>query len=183
VGTLRLAVLMAIAAGLLTWNIFEPAAVTRHVRQSAAGPIVGYAHVVDGDTLDVSGTRIRLYGIDAPESMQTCLIKRQPYRCGERATLALIDLVRGRTVKCEPMGLDPYRRTLARCRLDGSDTDINAWLVREGLAVAYRSYSYTYLSDELHARAAGRGLWAGTFEMPWDYRAETKAEVARHLRR
>jgi endonuclease YncB( thermonuclease family) len=181
-GSLRLAVLMAIAASLIAWHTFEPATGTRYVRQSSASPIVGYARVVDGDTIDVSGIRIRLYGIDAPESAQTCVIDSQSYRCGERATLALIDFVRGQTVRCEPTGLDPFRRVIARCRLDASDTDINSWLVREGFAVAYRHYSYAYILDELHARVAGRGLWAGTFEMPWDYRAEAKADDVRHRR-
>jgi endonuclease YncB( thermonuclease family) len=161
---------------LVVWHSFGPtASVSRH----AARVIVGYARVIDGDTIDVAGTRIRLHGIDAPESTQICVIDSRPYRCGERATLALGDLVRGHTVRCDSMGLDRYRRTLARCRLTENNLDIEGWLVRQGFAVAFRRYSSEYLVDEVLARIANRGLWAGTFQWPWDYRAETRSENTR----
>jgi len=44
------------------------------------------------------------------------------------------------------------------------------WLVAQGLALAYRHYSVDYVAAEDEARAAGRGMWAGTFEPPWDWR-------------
>jgi len=175
-GTLRLAILLSIVAALVAWRIFEPAAWTQHASPRLASTLQGYARAVDGDTIELSGTRIRLHGIDAPESAQTCLTGTLAYRCGERATLALIDLVRGQIVRCEPTGLDQYHRTIARCTIGSGGVDINARLVREGLAVAYRRYSDEYVPDETIARIAKRGLWAGTFQMPWDYRAETRNE-------
>jgi len=176
VGTLRLTLLLAVAFGIGLWQTYEPTTATTDLRPTSSGSIAGFARVIDGDTIDLSGKRIRLYGIDAPESAQSCVIAEQPYRCGEKATRALYDLVRDRTVLCEPTGLDRYQRTIARCKIEGSNVDINAWMVRKGFAVAYRRYSYAYITDELGARIAQRGLWAGTFQMPWDYRAETRGQ-------
>jgi endonuclease YncB( thermonuclease family) len=134
----------------------------------------GPARVIDGDTIEIANTRIRLYGIDAPEAAQTCSINNRSYRCGENATRALAGLVQGHEVRCDPTGFDRYRRTIARCEIADSSVSINSWLVRQGLAVAYRRYSHAYVSDEYIARAAHRGLWAGTFEMPWDFRHESR---------
>ncbi|WP_255744440.1 thermonuclease family protein [Aliiroseovarius sediminis] len=47
---------------------------------------------------------------------------------------------------------------------------MNAWLVREGWAVAYRRYSRDYIRDETEARSARRNIWSGRFDMPWDWR-------------
>jgi endonuclease YncB( thermonuclease family) len=177
VGTIRLITLLAIAVAVPFWLESGTSLKARSV-QPSPGSIVGWARVIDGDTIDISGTRIRLDGIDAPESAQTCLIDSQPYRCGESATRALANLVQGHEVQCDPTGMDQYRRTIARCRIADSNVNINAWLVREGWAVAYRHYSYAYIPDEVLARVANRGLWAGTFEMPWDFRHETRGQTA-----
>lgn len=129
----------------------------------------GLARVVDGDTLDVGATRVRLEGIDAPESGQSChrrLIGN--WACGEAATNFLKRRVEGQTIECENRGADKYGRTLAICFL-GTE-DINAALVREGLAWAFVRYSSTYAALEQDARAAKRGIWS-TDNMPaWDYR-------------
>ena len=72
-----------------------------------AKPIVGRASVIDGDTLEVRGTRIRLHGIDAPESGQTCKdTAGQDYRCGQTAALALADRIGQGTVTCDPRETD-----------------------------------------------------------------------------
>lgn len=132
-------------------------------------PIAGQASVIDGDTIEIHGQRIRLHGIDAPESSQTCRDARgKPYRCGQKAALALADRIARRTVTCQPRGMDRYKRVVAVCRVAG--TDLNAWLVSQGLAVAYRKYSHDYVSHEATARAAGRGIWAGAFVMPAEWR-------------
>lgn len=131
--------------------------------------IVGQASVIDGDTIEIHGQRIRLLGIDAPESSQTCSDARgKPYRCGQKAALALSDRIGRRTVSCEPRDLDRYKRVVAVCSIDA--TDLNAWLVSQGLAVAYRRYSHDYTAQEDAARAAGRGVWAGRFVMPAEWR-------------
>jgi endonuclease YncB( thermonuclease family) len=131
--------------------------------------VIGKAWVIDGDTIDISGTRIRLLGIDAPESAQSCTDgNKRSWLCGRAATRELKDLIAGRPLACEPSGLDRYRRVLAVCMLpDG--TDVNAWMVRQGWALAY-GYSTPYRSEEAEAQAAKRGIWTGTFMAPWDWR-------------
>jgi endonuclease YncB( thermonuclease family) len=133
------------------------------------GGIIGKAWVIDGDTIDISGYRIRLQGIDAPESNQTCTASgNHLWPCGRTATRVLVDHLAGQPVKCESSGLDRYRRVLAVCALpDGSD--VNAWLVQQGWALAY-GYSSPYRSDEAEAHAAKRGIWAGSFMSPWEWR-------------
>ena len=95
----------------------------RNVRNGSVGP----ATVVDGDTLDVGGTRVRLHGVDAPESGQSCVDQGARWPCGRRATRALAGRLGGRTVVCEERDRDRYGRIVAVCRQGGRD--INAWLV------------------------------------------------------
>jgi len=131
--------------------------------------IQGKASVIDGDTIDIHNTRIRLHGIDAPESSQRCLNESdQNYRCGRDAAFALDDLIGNKVVSCVERDVDRYGRTIAVCYVD--DTDLNEYLVRAGLAVAYRQYSNDYVSAEREAHSARRGLWRGQFDMPWDWR-------------
>jgi endonuclease YncB( thermonuclease family) len=135
----------------------------------ADAEIAGVASVVDADTIEIHGQRIRLHGIDAPESSQPCLDGGgRTWRCGQRAALALQDLIGRRTVTCDERDVDRYGRIVGRCLL--GEVDINEWLVAQGLALAYRRYSRDYLAAEDEARAAGRGMWAGTFEPPWEWR-------------
>ena len=139
------------------------------VPSSAAGTISGRAAVIDGDTLEIRGQRIRLHGIDAPEAEQICRDgEGRAYRCGERAARALGDKVAWQVVSCEARDVDRYHRVVAVCRADGED--VNAWLAAEGWAVAYRQYGWDYVSAEASARRARRGLWSGTFEAPEDWR-------------
>ena len=79
----------------------------------------------------------------------------------------------GRTlVRCEPKGYDRYRRVIAVCFKGG--TNLNAWMVQQGWAVAFRKYGIDYIPQEDEARLARRGMWVGTFEMPWDWRARNR---------
>jgi endonuclease YncB( thermonuclease family) len=135
------------------------------------GTVKGMVRVIDGDTIDVGDIRIRLEGIDAPESGQTC--KRRwigSWPCGHEATAALRRLTENRTVSCNPQGLDKYGRTLAVCHVDGRD--INAQMVRQGYAWAFVRYSQSYVKEEAEARAEGLGIWQGPSEPAWDYRAK-----------
>ncbi len=138
---------------------------------TAAEPqLAGIAIVIDGDTLELHGQRIRLSAIDAPESGQRCLNQSEkPYRCGQRSALALADRIGRGTVRCDPQGRDRYGRVIATCFKDG--VNLNGWMVREGWAVAFRKYGIDYVPEEDEARANRRGLWSGRFDMPWDWRA------------
>ncbi len=148
-------------------------AITALLLLTAASPalsetLAGRPSVIDGDTLAVHGTRVRLHGIDAPESRQTCLRGGKPERCGQQSALALADRIGRRTVICEGHSKDRYGRLLAVCK--AGKEDLNAWLVEAGWAVAYRKYSLDYVAQEDAARKAGRGLWGTQFVMPWDWR-------------
>lgn len=125
--------------------------------------------VIDGDTLRVDGVDMRLWGVDAPERRQTCRNEGGDYACGERAADYLLGLLAGHAVSCEPRGHDRYRRTIALCRADGRD--LGADMVQSGWALAYVRYSADYLGEEKQARDARRGLWAGSFVAPWEWRA------------
>ena len=125
--------------------------------------------VVDGDTLKVqleSGPiTVRLDSIDTPEH-------DQPW--GPQAAEALSRRVAGRQVGLEVVTQDHYDRLVAVVYL--GDDNVNAWLVQQGDAWAYRQYlsddQYCLLEDQ--ARVARRGLWslpADTWRAPWEWRA------------
>ena len=143
--------------------------------------VVGVASVIDGDTLEIHGQRIRLHGIDAPESKQTCENDEKPYRCGQQAALALSDKIGRATIHCKQRDIDRYKRIVAICRL--GDEDLNAWMVRQGWALAYRQYSRDYVDEESAARAAKVGIWVGRFIEPWKWRrgARLTADKAQGL--
>ncbi|MBM3732064.1 MAG: thermonuclease family protein [Acidimicrobiia bacterium] len=136
---------------------------------AALAEISGPAQVIDGDTIEIHGQRIRLYGIDAPESRQTCNKNGEDWLCGKGAAFALADKIAQKPIECEPKDRDRYGRTVAVCRLSGED--LNAWMVREGWALAYRHYSLDYVADEDTAREAKCGIWASEFVPPWEWRA------------
>jgi endonuclease YncB( thermonuclease family) len=140
-----------------------------HCHETANASYVGVASVIDGDTIEIHGERFRLFGIDAPEAKQLCKgAKGKPYRCGQVAANALSDLIVNQTVTCEKRDVDRYQRIVAVCEVNGQD--VGAYLVATGLAVAYVQYSKSYVPQQNAARQAGLGLWAGAFEMPWDWR-------------
>ncbi len=130
--------------------------------------MAGTARVIDGDTLEIHGQRIRLHGIDAPESRQLCVIDGKRWQCGKDAANILADRIARRPVTCEDLGRDRYKRIIARCTVAGED--INACMVQQGLALAYRRYSHDYIDEEADAQAARRGIWAGEFVKPWEWR-------------
>jgi endonuclease YncB( thermonuclease family) len=128
----------------------------------------GYARSIDGDSLYVGETEVRLFGIDAPEWTQTCTKGGQSWACGEAAADHLSKLVSGKKAYCEKVDIDEHGRTVARCQAGG--VDLNRTMVVSGYATAYRHYSADYVPAEEQAKAAKLGIWAGTFKTPSDYR-------------
>ena len=132
--------------------------------------------VIDGDTLVLKGETIRLSGIDAPEMAQICRSsKGRETRCGKDAKAALEKLVASGPVECKGDERDAYGRRIATCYVNGRD--INAQMVRLGHAFAFRKYSIAYVPEEEQARRDHAGLFAGTAQAPWDFRA-SKWQVA-----
>ena len=134
----------------------------------AAADVIGPAYVTDGDTIKINTTKVRLNGIDAPESKQNCEKRRVKWHCGAKAAKTLRRLTRGKRVRCEGNNKDRYGRLIANCFADG--VNLNAAMVEAGMALAYRKYSKKYVPDEDKARKAKRGLWSGKFVAPSDWR-------------
>ena len=133
---------------------------------SAAEPV----RVIDGDGFELAGEKIRLWGIDAPELRQECSKDGVRYACGRIARDNLELLTTGREIVCEAQGRpDRYGRTVASCTADGED--VAGWMVRHGWALDWPRYSGgAYAADQDGAEANKRGLWAGFFAVPWEWR-------------
>jgi Micrococcal nuclease (thermonuclease) homologs len=131
--------------------------------------LTGTATVIDGNTIDLKGQRIRLGGIDAPEMAQVCgMATGGSWACGREAANALVKLTGNRQVVCLSHGTDKYDRVLGVCSVDG--VEINAELVRQGLAWAFVKYSTSYVKQETEAKAAAVGVWQGDAQPAWIYR-------------
>ena len=124
--------------------------------------------VVDGDTIVLNGEKLRFSGIDTPELKQTCLKDDQEVGCGMTAKKLLAEKIANTTVECIREGKDVYKRTLAECFVNGES--LSKFLVRSGYAFAYRKYSTKFIKDEEFAKANKLGMWAMTFQYPWDFR-------------
>jgi endonuclease YncB( thermonuclease family) len=140
-----------------------------------ADDLAGQASVIDGDTLEIHGTRIRLWGVDAPESGQLCRGEDSlQYRCGAKAANDLDAFIAGRPVNCLPISLDRYGRTVATCSVGGAD--LGDWLARNGLALDWPQYSKRKYDDaQREAEQTGRGMWAGSYVEPWLFRVCVRA--------
>lgn len=132
--------------------------------------ITGAAAGLDEDSIALAGGyRVRLWGIDAPELTQTCRAGGQPWTCGREAARRLDQLVTGKTVTCIVIVRDVLRRTIVGdCTLGGQS--LSRWMVANGWAVVNRRQTDVYVKEEDEARAARRGIWGSSFEMPWDYK-------------
>ena len=143
---------------------------------AAAGSASGRVSVIDGDTLELHGERIRLAAIDAPEARQTCRRDGETWPCGRRAAFALADFLGSRSVTCRWRERDRWRRAVATCMV--GDVDVGGWLVEQGWALAFRRYGKQYVPVEARARTARRGLWSGSFVPPWAWRRGNGEEVS-----
>ncbi|MFK7744580.1 MAG: thermonuclease family protein [Roseobacter sp.] len=139
-----------------------------------ASNITGTVIVVDGDTIDVNETRVRLFGIDAPENDQTCTTEQgADWSCGAWVTEAVIARFDGQPTTCTVLDTDRYSRAVARCWVNGQD--IAQSLVQDGLAFAYRRYSMDYDLDEKRAAVGDVGLHASRVQTPAQFR-QTRAK-------
>lgn len=140
--------------------------------------IIGEAEVTDGDTIIINDIRIRFTGSDAPESYffgktQTCLDgKGREWECGNAATQKLKELINNQTVRCTDEGQDRYGRTLGICYV--GDMDLQAEMVKSGMAVAYLRYSDRYEKEQNYAKKVKAGMWAGEFAQPEVWRRENR---------
>ncbi len=128
----------------------------------------GRAVVTDGDTIKIGDEAIRLHGIDAPETRQSCVAAGRRWPCGQESAQALRDRIAGESLTCTILDRDRYGRSIGECFI--GDINLNAWMVSMGWALAYRRYASDYITEEAAAQEAGRGLWRGTFIPPWDWR-------------
>lgn len=165
------ALMALVAASLLAL----PSVVSSRTSDSETAIVSGRAKVFDGDTIEIAGTRIRLEGIDAPETTQMCSrAGRGMWPCGTEAARHLKRLTGGRQVVCESAGEDVYGRMLGRCLVEG--LDINAEMVRSGFAWAFVRYSRRYVAAEREARRAEAGIWQGEAEPAWAFRERRRTE-------
>jgi endonuclease YncB( thermonuclease family) len=142
--------------------------------------IYGIPKIIDGDTVHIKSKKIRLEGIDAPEMKQQCQKTylqistivgfnfKKNYSCGITSKKRLIDKINKSQINCISSGRDRYKRYLATCYKD--KINLNKWMVRNGLAVAYKRYSKDYLRDEAYAKENKLGIWKGSFERPEKWR-------------
>jgi len=147
------------------------------VKSSEISSVSGYAKIIDGDTIKINSKKIRLHGIDAPEKEQTCkkpyliigiFSFTKSYSCGQVSTDKLIKKINNQIIKCKIKNVDRYNRLIGECYK--RNENLNAWLVSNGYAVAYRKYSKKYIPDEKNAKNNNLGIWQGKFEMPWNFR-------------
>jgi endonuclease YncB( thermonuclease family) len=136
-----------------------------------AEDIVGPASIVDADTFDLAGKRIRVLDIDAPEPRQLCTQQNgEQWRCGQQAANALADWIGQRNVLCMTTKKDKYKRWLARCTVDGAD--IAEWLAAQGWGVPYRDCKCEVVRNAAERAQHNKlGIWSGEFQMPWEWRA------------
>ena len=140
--------------------------------------IIGKPKITDGDTIVINNIRIRFTGSDAPESYffgktQTCIdSKGEEWECGKAATEKLKQLINDQTVRCSNEGQDRYGRTLGICYV--GEIDLQAEMVKSGMAVAYLKYSDRYEEEQNFAKKVKAGMWSGEFQEPETWRRENR---------
>jgi endonuclease YncB( thermonuclease family) len=133
----------------------------------------GRVSVIDGDTIEMHGEHIRIWGIDAPEAGQLGIKEGRQWRCGHDCAQALAGFLGSNIVDCVPRDIDEFGRVIAQCSVNGRD--VGAWMVRNGWALDYKHFSGRhYAREQRDARNAKRGLWQGEFELPWKWRVRSR---------
>jgi len=162
---------LVLGLAVVAYKTFDGRMLSDRPSVSTGDSVTGTTSVVDGDTIEIHGRRIRLWGIDAPESTQTCKIAGRPWRIGQRAALALSDQIKYRVVTCQHRDTDRYGRMVAACTVSGRD--LAGWLVSEGWALDYPQYSDgAYQEQQARAKLRRRGMWQCEFVLPWEWRRQ-----------
>lgn len=157
---------------LATLGILSPAETLADSQLWAHGDIT----IQDADTFQLGSLTVRLEGIDAPETGQTCRkTDGTEWLCGKAALRRLAQLIEGQDVECVAVQQDPYGRVVSKCYVDG--IDVSETLIVEGHAWAFVEYSDSYVAQELKAKENGIGIWSGEAQAPWDYRDDKWARA------
>lgn len=133
--------------------------------------LTGQAKVIDADILIVADRRFILWGIDAPERNQTCALAGKEWGCYVASKRALEVLAGRGEVECVLTGEpDPFGRRYGVCSFGGED--LNAQMVRMGMALAFSEQTSDYEPQMLEAITEGVGLWQPDvhFVEPWVWR-------------
>jgi endonuclease YncB( thermonuclease family) len=165
--------------GIVAWISASMLLLGQYAPAASESDLVGRATVIDGDTIEVRGERVRLNGIDAPEASQYCLDEAsKKYRCGSESANALSRLLETSTpVKCVFFDRDRYGRFVGECRL-ANGRSVQEWLVSSGFALDWPKYSdgrYNLFQEQ--ARKHRRGMWRGEFLAPWEWRAQNRPQT------
>jgi endonuclease YncB( thermonuclease family) len=162
-----LLVLIGVGAPFGAWLLLRPS--------SGEGILQGLAMVIDGDTIEVAGERLDIFGIDAPEQDQTC--ERGgggTWNCGAEATRLMRRMAHYQIVECEVRASDSAGQRVARCRV--GDEDLGRAMVRAGFAIEVPSTGI-YAAEEGMARTGHLGIWSGSFDNPRDWRAAHRVNL------
>lgn len=159
-------------AALTLCFLFLLILIAARLQSGAADPVAGPFRVVDGDTLAAGPERLRLAGIDAPELDQTCEQDGQVWDCGLEAKAALQRVISRGVTECRGGERDRYGRLLVNCFVDGRT--VGGTMVRSGMAVT--TSLITYRGEQVRAETNRRGIWAGSFIMPAEWRRERRLE-------
>lgn len=131
-------------------------------------------YVKDGDSFVLGTREIRLWGIDAVELHQFCWQDGREYPCGQQARKYLVSLIDPDELDCqEKPRAEKESRTVAQCFVAGYD--LADLMVRGGWAVDYKYFSHGfYAAAQDQARISEKGIWAGTFQTPREWRKSNK---------
>ena len=145
-------------------SLLLAASVFLSVSAAAHAELAGAAVTISGDTIEVQGRRVRLYGVTAPGPDQLCVGARAQWRCGMVAKRRLEQRIGSSSVTCREEGAARNGRVLGRCLVnDGQGIELNRWLVESGWAFASGDHRQAYKEAEERAISSGAGLWRDGF--------------------
>ncbi|MPR64275.1 thermonuclease family protein [Ochrobactrum intermedium] len=163
-----------------SWSFFSPSSAGIVTKLSKpARSIAGRASVIDADTIEIHGQRIRIWGVDAAEGSQTCQdASGKAYRCGQIGAMKLSSFLdEAQPITCSQRDIDRYGRVVALC-VNSFGQDVAIWLVRNGHALDWPLFSKgKYDGAQKDAQARQAGIWQGPFIEPWEWRKKKKGAM------